>query len=179
MWKNSNPPSLARKREPRKPCKDWIPAPGGMTTQGPKGLFQQPVNGSYKFQGSSEPRGFAADEDFLLSNKKGWELQKERRYPSNTNKVSSLQNFQSWKKISKTRKEGRMGKKAILASAMVGIPIFLVLAMGNAWAQVKVGDEAPSFVLPSSQDRLVDYYADYYGKHHLVLTFFPAAFTPV
>jgi len=43
----------------------------------------------------------------------------------------------------------------------------------------KVGDEAFSFVLPSSQGKLVDYYKDYYGKFHLVMTFFPAAFTPV
>lgn len=72
-----------------------------------------------------------------------------------------------------------MGKKTMSSLAMVGIPIFLVLAMGIAWGQVKVGDEAPSFTLPSSQDRLVDYYKDYYGKHHLIITFFPAAFTPV
>lgn len=72
-----------------------------------------------------------------------------------------------------------MRKKTILALAMVAFPIFLVLTMGNAWAQVKVGEEAPSFVLPSSQDRLVDYYKDYYGKYHLIMTFFPAAFTPV
>ena len=71
-----------------------------------------------------------------------------------------------------------MRKKTILALAMAGIFISL-FAMGNAWAQVKVGDEAPSFTLPSSQDKLVDYYKDYYGKHHLVMTFFPAAFTPV
>ena len=72
-----------------------------------------------------------------------------------------------------------MGKKTIFTSAMVSIPLFLILAMGNAWAELKVGDEAPGFTLPSSQDRLVDYYKDYYGKHHLILTFFPAAFTPV
>ena len=71
-----------------------------------------------------------------------------------------------------------MHKKTILVLAMAGIFISL-FAMGNAWAQVKVGDEAPSFTLPSSQDKLVDYYKDYYGKHHLVMTFFPAAFTPV
>lgn len=64
-----------------------------------------------------------------------------------------------------------MRKKTILALAMAGIFISL-FAMGNAWAQVKVGDEAPSFTLPSSQDKLVDYYKDYYGKHHLVMTFF-------
>ena len=62
---------------------------------------------------------------------------------------------------------------------MVSISFFLVLAMGNAWAELKLGDEAPAFTLPSSQDRLVDYYKDYYGKHHLVITFFPAAFTPI
>ena len=71
-----------------------------------------------------------------------------------------------------------MRKKTILALAMAGIFIS-VFAMGNAWAQLKVGDEAPSFTLPSSQDKLVDYYKDYYGKYHLVMTFFPAAFTPV
>lgn len=71
-----------------------------------------------------------------------------------------------------------MHKKTILALAMAGIFISM-FAMGNAWAQVKVGDEAPSFTLPSSQDKLVDYYKDYYGKYHLVMTFFPAAFTPV
>jgi hypothetical protein len=79
-----------------------------------------------------------------------------------------------------------MRKKLNLAMAIMGIPIFLLLAVGNPWADegpyfppLKVGDEAPSFQLPSSQDRLVDYYKDYYGKHHLIITFFPAAFTPV
>ena len=71
-----------------------------------------------------------------------------------------------------------MHKKTIQALAMAGIFISM-FAMGNAWAQVKVGDEAPSFTLPSSQDKLVDYYKDYYGKYHLIITFFPAAFTPV
>jgi len=72
-----------------------------------------------------------------------------------------------------------MHKRNLLALAIISIPVFLVLAVGSVWAQVKVGDEAPSFVLPSTQDRLVDYYKDYYGKHHLIMTFFPAAFTPV
>ena len=72
-----------------------------------------------------------------------------------------------------------MCKRTLLKSVAISILLFLAFAMGNAWAQVKVGDEAPSFVLPSSQDKLVDYYKDYYGKHHLIITFFPAAFTPV
>lgn len=64
---------------------------------------------------------------------------------------------------------------------MVVWAVFLLLGLmaGNAPAQVKVGDEAPSFQLPSSREEIVDYYQDYYGKHHLIMTFFPAAFTPV
>ena len=79
-----------------------------------------------------------------------------------------------------------MRKKLIFAMAVMGIPIFVLLAVGNPWAEdgpyfppLKVGQEAPTFQLPSSQDKLVDYYKDYYGKHHLIITFYPAAFTPV
>jgi hypothetical protein len=72
-----------------------------------------------------------------------------------------------------------MHKKTMLAWAMVSIPLLLLFASGSAWAQLKVGDEAPSFTLPTSQGKLADYYKDYYGKHHLIMTFFPAAFTPV
>ena len=61
----------------------------------------------------------------------------------------------------------------------MSITLFLfVSALGNAWDELRIGKEAPGFMLPSSEDRLVDYYRDYYGKHHLVITFFPAAFTP-
>ena len=43
----------------------------------------------------------------------------------------------------------------------------------------KVGDRAPIFSVATSQDTLASYDRDYYDKHHLILTFFPAAFTPV
>ena len=72
-----------------------------------------------------------------------------------------------------------MAKKKFPVMALIVLSAFLALGMGNGWAQLKVGDEAPSFTLPSSQGKLVDYYKDYYGKHHLIMTFFPAAFTPV
>jgi len=81
--------------------------------------------------------------------------------------------------LAKKGKGGPMPRKKFLFIALIAIPVLLVLGMGSGWAQVKVGDEAPSFTLPSSQGKLVDYYKDYYGKHHLVMTFFPAAFTPV
>jgi len=55
-----------------------------------------------------------------------------------------------------TRKGEPMRKKTVLALVMASIPIFLVLTLENAQAQLKVGDQAPSFTLPSSQDRLVD-----------------------
>lgn len=41
------------------------------------------------------------------------------------------------------------------------------------------GDPAPVFQLVDQHGRLVDYVRDYYGRSHLVLTFFPAALTPV
>ncbi|MCP3175614.1 MAG: hypothetical protein AB7F21_01270 [Desulfuromonadales bacterium] len=70
--------------------------------------------------------------------------------------------------------------KVILLAGMA-----LMLAPLNLWgAEEGVtyrgrGDSAPIFSLASSQDRLFSYDRDFYGKHHLILTFFPAAFTPV
>ena len=69
-----------------------------------------------------------------------------------------------------------------LRSVSVFAVLSLLLVVGISWAAsgpLKVGDEAPWFILPSSQDRLVHYGQDYFGKHHLIITFFPAAFTPV
>ena len=42
-----------------------------------------------------------------------------------------------------------------------------------------VGDRAPIFSLASAKGDLINYDKDYYGRHHLILTFVPAAFTPV
>lgn len=43
----------------------------------------------------------------------------------------------------------------------------------------KVGDQGPLFTLVDHEGKLVNYVRDFYGRHHLILTFFPAAFTPV
>ena len=75
-------------------------------------------------------------------------------------------------------------KKSLWLS--VGGVLCVLLTFGMTWADsgepvsssLKIGRDAPWFTLPSSQDRLVDYAKDYFGKHHLVMTFFPAAFTP-
>ena len=45
--------------------------------------------------------------------------------------------------------------------------------------QKQVGDRAPIFSFATSQGSLTSYDRDYYGQHHLILTFVPAAFTPV
>ena len=42
-----------------------------------------------------------------------------------------------------------------------------------------VGTQTPNFNLPSTQDRLLNYGQEYYGRYNLIITFFPAAFTPV
>jgi hypothetical protein len=59
--------------------------------------------------------------------------------------------------------------------------LFLLPLSGLAAKDQKslVGEETPYFSLPSTHDRLISYVNDYYGKHHLIITFFPAAFTPV
>ena len=68
-------------------------------------------------------------------------------------------------------------------SQVLGWTFLLVLLAGTAGAdrpaEEWVGKEIADFSLPSQLGRLVTYQGDYYGQHHLVLTFFPAAFTPV
>ncbi len=58
----------------------------------------------------------------------------------------------------------------------------LLLPVSNVGAEKKfvlIGRETLNFTLPSTHDRTINYADEYYGKHHLVITFFPAAFTPV
>ena len=75
-------------------------------------------------------------------------------------------------------------KKRILLSLFSAL-LILVFAGPALTAQQrpdmskKVGERAPIFSVATSQDYLASYDRDYYGKHHLLLTFFPAAFTPV
>jgi len=42
-----------------------------------------------------------------------------------------------------------------------------------------IGTATWNFNLASTHDRLINYGDDYYGKSYLIMTFFPAAFTPV
>ena len=65
-------------------------------------------------------------------------------------------------------------------------PLVLVFLFLFSFSQVEakkklelIGHETINFSLPSTQDRLINYANEYYGKYHLIITFFPAAFTPV
>ncbi len=73
-----------------------------------------------------------------------------------------------------------MRKKVIFVLVMIVFSFSLSLPMRNAWAEdLKVGQEAPGFIVASTLDKAVNYYTDYYGKHHLILTFIANAFGPI
>jgi len=74
-------------------------------------------------------------------------------------------------------------RKQVLSRSIDLLLIFLILLpLSSVDAKTKlefVGKETLNFTLPSTQDRLINYADEYYGKYHLIITFFPAAFTPV
>ncbi len=75
-----------------------------------------------------------------------------------------------------------MRKKVFVGSIHLLLIFLLFLPLSSVDAKKKVelvGTETLNFTLPSTHDRLINYCQDYYGKHHLIITFFPAAFTPV
>ena len=73
------------------------------------------------------------------------------------------------------------GKSHLKWSCLFLLILFLLPLSSLAAKKEKplVGEETLLFSLPSTHDRLISYVNEYYGKHHLVITFFPAAFTPV
>ena len=75
-----------------------------------------------------------------------------------------------------------MRKKAFDRWILFSLFFLSLFLFSNAEAAKKVeliGRETLNFTLPSTHDRLINYADEYYGKHHLIITFFPAAFTPV
>ncbi len=76
-----------------------------------------------------------------------------------------------------------MRKKVFFGSIHLLLIFLLFLPLSSVDAKKKkvelVGTETLNFTLPSTHDRLINYCQDYYGKHYLIITFFPAAFTPV
>ncbi|MBM4339825.1 MAG: hypothetical protein FJ110_09795 [Deltaproteobacteria bacterium] len=75
-----------------------------------------------------------------------------------------------------------MRKKVIYQGILlVSLMLFFLLpSLSMAKKKVEfIGRDTPNFTLPSTQDRVINYAEEYYGKHHLIITFFPAAYTPV
>jgi uncharacterized PurR-regulated membrane protein YhhQ (DUF165 family) len=75
-----------------------------------------------------------------------------------------------------------MRKRAFNRWILFSLLFLFLFLFSNAEAEKKVeliGRETLNFTLPSTYDRLINYAEEYYGKHHLIITFFPAAFTPI
>jgi len=75
-----------------------------------------------------------------------------------------------------------MRKKTLNQWILFSLFFLFLFLFSNAEAAKKIeliGRETLNFTLPSTHDRLINYAEEYYGKHHLIITFFPAAFTPV
>ncbi len=75
-----------------------------------------------------------------------------------------------------------MRGKTFLKCFWLVLVLLLLMPMAVSPAKKEkslVGEEVLYFSLPSTHDRLISYLSEYYGKHNLIITFFPAAFTPV
>ena len=75
-----------------------------------------------------------------------------------------------------------MRSKLVLKWLWLFLLVLFLLPISEADARKKVdlvGQETLNFTLPSTHDRIINYADEYYGKHHLIITFFPAAFTPI
>ena len=73
--------------------------------------------------------------------------------------------------------QGKMFVRWLVLSMLLMLLPFS--ALGAKEERSLIGHETPFFTLPSTHDRAINYVSEYYGKHHLIMTFFPAAFTPV
>lgn len=77
------------------------------------------------------------------------------------------------------RKPFRTLCRTTMAAAALACTVGTAAMAQTPTAADLVGHTVTDFALPSTGDRLARYEGDYYGKHNLILTFFPAAFTPV
>ena len=74
-----------------------------------------------------------------------------------------------------------MKSKLVLLVFLFLVASFLLSARdGQAAAKTElVGKTTIGWYLASTEDRLINYGPEYYEKNYLIMTFFPAAFTPV
>ncbi|HET6490827.1 MAG TPA: hypothetical protein VFG28_13820 [Syntrophales bacterium] len=67
----------------------------------------------------------------------------------------------------------------------VGLLLLIALLMNPLTLQAAgqqdplVGKKTVNFTLSSTEDRAINYGSEYYDKAFLIITFFPAAYTPV
>jgi hypothetical protein len=76
---------------------------------------------------------------------------------------------------------GIMRNKACLALVCV---CFFLLSVSGAYGKDKtpkdlMGQMTLNLNMISTEDRILDYGKEYYGTYYLIITFFPAAYTPV
>ena len=74
-----------------------------------------------------------------------------------------------------------MKKKISLALLCVSLLLMSASAAYSADKAAKdlIGQMTLNLNMISTEDRMLDYGKEYYGTHYLIVTFFPAAFTPV
>jgi hypothetical protein len=80
------------------------------------------------------------------------------------------------------KKEGLMRIKIFPKWLYLAFLVLLLLPFSNVEAKERVelvGKETLNFTLPSTLDRVINYANEYYGRYHLIITFFPAAYTPI
>jgi hypothetical protein len=69
----------------------------------------------------------------------------------------------------------------VIISAFLFLAIFCPITSAETakTTSTMIGSPTINFSLASTQDRLISYGQEYYGRYNLIITFFPAAFTPV
>ena len=71
-------------------------------------------------------------------------------------------------------------KKLFLTVMFLLSGFFLYAQDARAAAKTElIGKTTVGWFLTSTEDRLINYGPEYYDKYYLIMTFFPAAFTPV
>ena len=73
-------------------------------------------------------------------------------------------------------------KSKFICLAFLCLLVFLLLSAREGQAAAKtdlIGKSTIGWFLASTEDRLINYGPEYYEKNYLIMTFFPAAFTPV
>ena len=72
------------------------------------------------------------------------------------------------------------GKRVFLVFLFLLVCLLLSPRDSQAAAKTElVGKTTIGWYLASTEDRLINYGPEYYEKNYLIMTFFPAAFTPV